>query len=166
MVFVETIANPTTQVPDLDAIVCPIGGGGHLAGIAVAAKAINPKMLVVGAEPAGADDAALSFKAGRIIPSAEPRSIADGLLATVGALPFACITRLVDDILVVPDSLIVESMRRLWEVLKVIVEPSGAVGYAVVAQLARLRPRQRIGVVLTGGNLDLNLLPWQQKPRG
>ena len=151
------------QVPDLDAIICPVGGGGHLAGIAVAAKAINPNLLVIGAEPAGADDAALSFKAGRIFPQLNPRSIADGLLSSLGELSFAHIRIHVDDIVTVSEAEIIAAMRSIWQILKTIVEPSGAVGFAAAAQIAALRPRGRIGVVLTGGNLDLNHLPWQRE---
>jgi threonine dehydratase len=153
------------QVPDLDAIICPVGGGGHLAGIAVAAKALSPRILVIGAEPAGADDATRSFKAGRIFPQLDPRSIADGLLSSLGDLSFAHIQRHVDDIVTVSEKQIVDSMRSIWEILKLIVEPSGAVGFAAAAQIASLRPRGRIGVVLTGGNLDLSNLPWlREKP--
>ena len=117
------------------------------------------------AEPAGADDAARSFKAGRIFPQLDPRSIADGLLSSLGDLSFAQIQRHVDDIVTVSEVQIIDSMRSIWEILKLIVEPSGAVGFAAAVQIASLRPRGRIGVVLTGGNLDLNNLPWlREKP--
>ncbi|MFO1466217.1 MAG: pyridoxal-phosphate dependent enzyme [Steroidobacteraceae bacterium] len=149
------------QVPDLEALVCPIGGGGHLAGIAVAAKALNPRLLVIGAEPAGADDAVLSFRAGRVIPCPEPRSIADGLLATVGHLTLPQIMRYVDDIVTVNDAGIIAAMRRIWSVLKLVVEPSGCVGFAALDKMTSLRAGSRIGIVLTGGNLDLDRLPWQ-----
>jgi threonine dehydratase len=149
------------QVPMLDVIVCPVGGGGHLAGIAVAAKAVRRGIRVVGAEPAGADDAARSFKAGTILPSVNPRSVADGLLSPLGELGFAEIQRYVDEILTVSDEEIVAAMRSIWDVMKIIVEPSGAVGYAAAAKVAPLRRGLRIGVVLTGGNLDLDQLPWK-----
>jgi len=149
------------QVPDLDVIVCPVGGGGHLAGIAVAARAISPRIRIVGAEPAGADDAARSFKAGRILPSVNPKSIADGLLSSLGDLGFAEIQRHVDEILTVSEEEIVAAMRSIWEVMKIVVEPSGAVGYAAAAKVAPMRRGSRIGVVLTGGNLDLDKLPWK-----
>ena len=151
------------QVPDLDAIICPVGGGGHLAGISVAAKSLAPHILVIGAEPAGADDAARSFKAGRIFPQLDPRSIADGLLSSLGDLSFAHIQAHVDEIVTVSEEQIIASMRLIWEILKIIVEPSGAVGFAAAEQIAVLRPRGRIGIVLTGGNLDLNHLPWQRE---
>jgi threonine dehydratase len=149
------------QVPDLDVIVCPVGGGGHLAGIAVAAKALCPRIRVVGAEPAGADDAARSFKAGKILPSVDPRSVADGLLSSLGELGFAEIQRCVEGILTVSEQEILTAMRSIWDVMKIVVEPSGAVGYAAAAQVAPLRRGLRIGVVLTGGNLDLDQLPWK-----
>lgn len=148
------------QVPDLDVILCPVGGGGLLSGTAVAAKAVSPAIRVIGIEPAGADDAARSFRAGEILPSVNPQTIADGLRSSLGVRPFAEIRRLVDDIVTVPDEAIVRAMRSVWEVLKVIVEPSGAVPYAALLEApARLRG-QRIGIVLSGGNLDLDRLPW------
>jgi len=149
-----------TQVPDLDLILAPVGGGGLLSGTAVAAKTLKPAIRVIGVEPAGADDAARSFRAGRILPSLTPDTIADGLRGALGERPFAEIRRLVDDITTVSDESIVSAMRQLWEVMKIIVEPSGAVPYAaLLADRPQLRGL-RIGVVLSGGNLDLELLPW------
>jgi len=149
-----------TQVPDLDLILAPVGGGGLLSGTAVAAKTLKPAIRVIGVEPAGADDAARSFRAGRILPSLTPDTIADGLRGALGERPFAEIRRLVDDITTVSDESIVSAMRRLWEVMKIIVEPSGAVPYAaLLADRPELRGL-RIGVVLSGGNLDLERLPW------
>ena len=148
------------QVPDLDAILCPVGGGGLLSGTAVAAKSLKSVVRVFGVEPAGADDAARSLRAGRILPSINPNTIADGLRASLGERPFAEIRRLVDDITLVSDELIVRAMRRLWEVMKIVVEPSGAVPYAaLLTERPELRGR-RIGVILSGGNLDLEQLPW------
>jgi threonine dehydratase len=149
------------DVPDLDIILCPVGGGGQLSGIAVAAKGIRPGIKVIGVEPAGADDASRSFKAGRIIPCDQPRTIADGLLTTVGDKPFAEIRRYVEDIVTVPEEAIVQAMRTIWEVLKIIVEPSGAVPYAALSGGALNVTAQRVGVILSGGNLDLDKLPWQ-----
>jgi threonine dehydratase len=149
-----------TQVPDLDLILAPVGGGGLLSGTAVAAKTLKPAIRVIGVEPAGADDAARSFRAGRLLPSLRPDTIADGLRGALGERPFAEIRRLVDDITTVSDESIVSAMRQLWEVMKIIVEPSGAVPYAaLLADRAELRGL-RIGVVLSGGNLDLERLPW------
>jgi threonine dehydratase len=149
-----------TQVPDLDLILCPVGGGGLLSGTAVAAKTLKPTIRVIGVEPAGADDAARSFRAGRILPSLRPDTIADGLRGALGERPFAEIRRRVDDITTVSDEAIVSAMRELWEVMKIIVEPSAAVPYAaLLAEHPELRGL-RIGVVLSGGNVDLERLPW------
>jgi threonine dehydratase len=149
------------DVPDLDAILCPVGGGGQLSGIAVAAKAIRPEIRVIGVEPAAADDAARSLKAGRILPAGTPVTIADGLKTSLGEKPFAEIQRLVDDIVTVREASIVQAMRLIWEVLKIIVEPSGAVSYAGVVEGSFKSPGARIGIILSGGNLDLERLPWQ-----
>lgn len=148
------------SIPDLDLILCPVGGGGLLSGTAVAAKTLKPSVRVVGVEPAGADDAARSFREGRILPSIKPDTIADGLRSSLGERPFAEIRRRVDDITTVSDELIIAAMRRIWEVMKIVVEPSGAVPYAaLLTGRAELRGR-RIGVILSGGNLDLERLPW------
>jgi len=148
------------QVPDLDLILCPVGGGGLLAGTAFAATTLNPALRVIGVEPAGADDAARSLRAGRILPSLNPVTIADGLRATLGEKPFAEIRRRVEDIITVPDEAIIAAMRSLWEVLKIVVEPSGAVPYAaLLAPHPELRGR-RIGLIVSGGNVDLDRLPW------
>jgi threonine dehydratase len=149
------------EVPDLDMILCPVGGGGQLSGIAVAAKDLKPAVRVVGVEPAGADDAARSLKAGHIIPMLDPRTIADGLKTSLGERPFAEITRLVDDIVTVREESILKAMRQIWEVMKLIVEPSGAVAYAAIVEERLLGPGARVGIVLSGGNLDLDRLPWQ-----
>jgi threonine dehydratase len=149
------------DVPDLDAILCPVGGGGQLSGIAVAAKAIRPQIRIIGVEPAAADDAARSLKEGRILPAGTPVTIADGLKTSLGEKPFAEIQRLVDDIVTVRETSIVQAMRLIWEVLKIIVEPSGAVSYAGVVEGSYKSRDARIGLILSGGNLDLERLPWQ-----
>jgi threonine dehydratase len=147
-------------VPDLDLLLCPVGGGGLLSGSAVAARSLRPAIRVIGVEPAGADDAARSLRAGRIVPNEDPRTIADGLRATLGERPFAEIRRAVDDIVTVPDTAIVAAMRHLWEVLKILVEPSGAVPYAAIASGGLDVRGKRVGLILSGGNLDLGQLPW------
>lgn len=149
------------DVPGLDVILCPVGGGGQLSGIAVAAKDIKPAVRVIGVEPAGADDAARSLKAGHIIPMLEPRTIADGLKTSLGQRPFAEIMRLVDDIVTVREESIVQAMRQIWEVMKLLVEPSGAVSYAAIVEGRITAADANIGIILSGGNLDLNRLPWQ-----
>jgi threonine dehydratase len=150
------------QVPELDAILCPVGGGGLLSGTAVAAKSLRPRIRVLGVEPAGADDAARSLRAGHIIPSVNPQTIADGLRSSLGERPFAEIRRLVDDIVTVEEQTIIDGMRTLWEVLKVIVEPSAAVPYAALLAGTPGLAGRRVGVILSGGNLDLDHLPWQR----
>lgn len=149
------------QVPELDAILCPVGGGGLISGTAFAAKSVRPAIRIFGVEPAGADDAARSFRAGHIIAGGTPHTIADGLRGQLGARPFAEIRRYVDDISTVSEADIVRAMRELWEVLKIVIEPSAAVPYAALLAEppAALRGR-RVGVILTGGNLDLDRLPW------
>jgi threonine dehydratase len=149
------------DVPDLDVILCPVGGGGQLSGIAVAAKDIKPSVRVVGVEPAGADDAARSLKAGQILPMLEPRTIADGLKTSLGERPFAEIMRLVDDIVTVREESIVQAMRQIWEVMKLVVEASGAVSYAAIVEEKLGVEGTKVGIILSGGNLDLNRLPWQ-----
>ena len=149
------------EVPHLDVILCPVGGGGQLSGIAVAAKDIKPGVRVVGVEPAGADDAARSLAEGRIIPMVEPRTIADGLKTSLGQKPFAEIIRLVDDIVTVREESIVQAMRQILEVMKLLVEPSGAVSYAAIVEGRLAESDANIGIILSGGNLDLNRLPWQ-----
>ncbi|HMD29302.1 MAG TPA: pyridoxal-phosphate dependent enzyme, partial [Steroidobacteraceae bacterium] len=142
------------------------GGGGQLSGIAVAAKSLKPGIRVIGVEPKGADDAARSLAAGHIVPMVEPRTIADGLKTSLGEKPFAEIIRLVDDIVTVSEDAIVQAMRQIFEVMKIIVEPSGAVPYAAITE-GRLESARagggaaRIGIILSGGNLDLDRLPWQ-----
>jgi threonine dehydratase len=148
--------------PKLDFLLCPVGGGGQLAGVAVAAKSMKPGILVVGVEPAAADDAYRSFRAGHIIPSVNPQTIADGLRSSLGELPFAEIQRHVDEIVTVSEDSIVRSMRTIWEVMKIIVEPSAAVPYAALLEGKLNIAGQRVGVILSGGNLDLDTLPWMK----
>jgi threonine dehydratase len=152
-------------VADLDFVLCPVGGGGLLSGTAVASKGLKPSIRVVGVEPAGADDAARSFRTGRIVPSVDPNTIADGLRASLGELTFAEIRRHVDDIVTVSEAAIVEAMRRIWEIMKIVVEPSAAVAYAAIIEAKVELAGANAGLILTGGNLDLDHLPWSvQQP--
>jgi len=151
-----------SQVPQLEVLVCPVGGGGLLGGSAVAAAALKPGLRVLGAEPAGADDAARSLHSGQLQASGTPQTIADGLRGALSARTFGAIQRHVADILTVSEDAIISGMRELWEVLKIIVEPSGAVPYAAVRSHAAHLHDKRIGIVLTGGNLDLDQLPWMR----
>jgi threonine dehydratase len=151
------------EVPDLDLLLCPVGGGGVLCGTAVAAKSLRPEIRVIAVEPAGADDAAQSFRQHRLIYQEQKNTIADGLRTNLGAPNFELIQRYVDDIVTVSDEAIVAAMRGIWETMKIVVEPSGAVPYAAVVEgRVDLRGR-RVGLVLTGGNVDLDALPWMAK---
>jgi threonine dehydratase len=148
------------QVEGLDAIVCPVGGGGHLSGIAVATKHLSPTTKVIGAEPLGADDAQRSFRSGTLVPMPSPDTVADGLRTSLGEHTFRSIRSHVDDIVTVHDDAIVAAMRTIWSVMKLVIEPSAAVGYAAVTEKAIATEGRSIGIVLTGGNLDLDKLPW------
>jgi threonine dehydratase len=148
------------DVPDLTDVLCPVGGGGLISGVSTAIKSINPEIHVFGVEPKGADDAAQSLAAGKIIPCTSPNTIADGLRGTLGELTFEEIQRHVDGIVTVSETEIVNAMRAIWEVLKIIVEPSGAVGYGALVDGQLDVPGRRVAIILTGGNLDLDTLPW------
>lgn len=150
------------DVPDLDAIVAPIGGGGLVAGLALAATALRPGIRVFAAEPTGADDAARSKRAGKVLPPGPPATIADGLQTGLGERTWPVLRDLVEDVVVVGETEIVAAMRLAWERGKLLVEPSAAVALAaVLADGFRARPGlARVGVVLSGGNVDLDRLPW------
>ncbi len=148
------------EVPDLDLILCPVGGGGNLSGMAVAAKGIKPGIRVVGVEPKGADDASRSFRSGHIEPMTNPKTIADGLRTSLGDKTFPEIRRHVDDIVTVSEDAIVKAMRTLWEVMKLVVEPSGAVSYAALVEGQLDARGKKVGLLLSGGNVDLDTLPW------
>ncbi len=142
------------DVPDLDIIVCPVGGGGLLAGTSVVAKSLRPGISVFGGEPEGAADASLSFASGVRQAVDHPSSIADGLLALVGDLTFPIVLRHADGIATVSDAAIDSAMRRIWEVMKIAVEPSAVVGYAAIAERKVAVEGRRVGVILSGGNVE------------
>jgi threonine dehydratase len=146
------------DVPDLDILITPVGGGGLLSGSSIAAKAINPDIEVIAAEPEGADDAARSFRTGELIPSVNPDTICDGLLTSLSEMTFAIIRRNVDDIMTVSEESIKESLRLICERMKIIIEPSAAVGYALVRENKEKFQGKKTGVILSGGNLDLHRL--------
>lgn len=148
------------DVGDFDLILAPVGGGGLLAGTALSAKLMSKKTRVIGVEPAMADDAARSFAAGHIIPSKNPMTIADGLLTSLGELNFPIIRECVDDILTVSEESIITAMRFIWERSKQLIEPSAAVPIAALLDGKLSHVRGRIGVILSGGNTDLDSLPW------
>jgi threonine dehydratase len=148
------------EVPDLDLILCPVGGGGVLSGAAVAAKSLSPEIKVIATEPAGAADAAESFQQGRLVSQERKDTIADGLRTNLGAINFALIQRYVDDIVTVSEDSIVAGMRAIWETMKIVVEPSAAVAYGAILEGKIDCRSKRVGVILTGGNVDLDALPW------
>ena len=150
------------DVPDLDVILCPVGGGGVLSGTAVAAKSLQPNIKVVAAEPAGADDAARSFHQHELVRQENKNTIADGLRTDLGQPNFDLIQRYVDDIVTVTDENIVAAMRAIWETLKIVVEPSAAVAYAAILERKVDCASKRVGLILTGGNVDLDALPWMK----
>jgi len=150
------------DVPDLDLILCPVGGGGVLSGTAVAAKSLRPGVKVIATEPAGADDAAQSFHEHRLVNQEQKNTIADGLRTDLGAPNFALIQRYVDDVVTVSEESIVAAMRAIWETMKIVVEPSGAVPYGAVTEGKVDCRSKRVGIILTGGNVDLDALPWMK----
>ncbi len=146
--------------PDLDLILAPVGGGGLLSGTAIAARHLRPDIRVIGVEPAHADDAARSFRSGRIEPVASTHTVADGLRTSLGPLTFAVIQAHVDDIVTVAEASIVRDMRAVWERMKIVIEPSCAVPLAALLDGRIAAAGQRVGIILTGGNVDLDDLPW------
>jgi threonine dehydratase len=156
------------QVPELDVIVSPIGGGGLMSGTCLAARALRPSMRIVGAEPVGADDAFRSKRAGKFIPQLAPNTVADGLRTSLGQLTWPFIRDEVDEILLADDLETIAAMKFFWERTKVIIEPSCAVPLAAILRhyseenSAGSRPEvpQNIGIIISGGNVDLQALPW------
>jgi threonine dehydratase len=151
------------QAPNLDIVVAPVGGGGLLSGTSVAAKGAKPGIKVIAAEPAEADDAARSFAAGKLIPLEKTSTIADGLRTSVGERNFAIVQQNVDGVVTVSEAGIIAAMRLMWEVMKIIVEPSGAVPYAAIMENKIDVKGKRVGIILSGGNVDLDALPWMKK---
>jgi threonine dehydratase len=151
------------DVPDLDFLLCPVGGGGVLCGTAVAAKALRPEIKVIATEPAGADDAAQSFHQHRLVYQEKKETIADGLRTNLGAPNFAMIQRYVDDVVTVSEAGIIAAMRAIWETMKIVVEPSGAVAYAAIIEGKIDCRSKRVAMILTGGNVDLDALPWMTR---
>jgi threonine dehydratase len=150
------------EIPGLDVIITPVGGGGLLSGTSIAATELKPGIRVIGAEPEMADDAFRSMKAGKIIPSVNPKSLADGLLSSLGALTFPIIQQSVEQIVTVSEAGIIESMKYIWERAKIIIEPSAAVAIGVLWEKKIDLQGLKIGVILSGGNVDLEKLPWQR----
>jgi threonine dehydratase len=148
------------QVPGLDCLVVPLGGGGLLAGCAIAARAVAPGLEVIGAEPAGAADTASSLARGSRVTSWSPDTVADGLRALVGAINFEVIRQYVDGVLLADDEAIIRAMRLALTNTGLRIEPSAAVALAVIAGQPERFEGRRVGVLLTGGNVDLERFPW------
>lgn len=148
------------QIGYLDIVMAPVGGGGLLSGTAISAKALLPEVLVIAAEPSGADDAFRSFQSKTLHPSVAPKTIADGLLTSLGSLTFPIILNKVDQIVTVSEEKIVESMRMIWERMKIIVEPSSAVPLAAILENKVDVKGKKVGIILSGGNVDLGKLPF------
>jgi threonine dehydratase len=144
------------EVGSLDAMFAPVGGGGLLSGTSIATKGLLPQAKVIAGEPKGADDAYRSFTTGKIHPSVNPNTIADGLLTSLSELTFSIIQKHVDSIVTVSEEEIINAMRLLWERMKIVVEPSGAVSLAALLQICDQFEGQRVGVILSGGNVDLD----------
>jgi threonine dehydratase len=148
------------DVPALDIVMTPVGGGGLLSGTALAVTALSPGTQIIAAEPAGADDAYRSLQSGSIQPSVNPQTIADGLLTSLGDLTFAIIQQYVTQIVTVSEDAIVRAMRYVWERMKIVIEPSAAVPMAALLDKRLTVASKRVGVILSGGNVDLDRLPW------
>ncbi len=147
--------------PELDIIIAPVGGGGLISGTAIAALALRPGIAVYGAEPAGADDAARSFASGQVEPLPHPATMADGLRATLSERTLFAIRRHVAGIGLASEQGIARAMRMMWEQMKIVVEPSSAVPLACLLEGTLSGKGRRIGIIVSGGNVDLDRLPWQ-----
>jgi threonine dehydratase len=148
------------EVSDLDVVLAPVGGGGLLSGTALAVAGLSPRTRVIGAEPERADDAYRSLQEGRIIPSINPHTVADGLLTSLGDNTFPIIREHVEQIVTVSEEAIIAGMRHVWERMKIVIEPSAAVPVGALLEGKVDLSGLRIGVVLSGGNVDLDKLPW------
>jgi len=146
--------------PGLDTIIAPVGGGGLLSGTALSTHYFSPAVKVIAAEPTGADDAYQSFYQKKLVPSINPETIADGLRTSLGSLTFPIIRRLVHDVITVNDQATIEAMKLMWERMKIIIEPSSAVALAIVLKHKHRFEGQKIGIIISGGNVDLMHLPW------
>lgn len=148
------------EVGQLDIVMAPVGGGGLLSGTAISSKAMLPNVLVIAAEPAGADDAFRSYYSKTLQPSVTPRTIADGLLTSLGSLTFPIVLNNVDQIVTVSEESIVAAMRMIWERMKIIIEPSSAVPLAAILENKVDVKGNKVGIILSGGNVDLENLPF------
>jgi threonine dehydratase len=143
------------EVEDLDYMFAPVGGGGLLSGTSIATKGLCPEAVVIAVEPANADDAFRSFRDGKIYPSVNPDTIADGLRTQLSEVTFRIVKQYVDSIITVSEEEIVDAMKLLWERMKLVVEPSGAVSLAGLLKMQEELSDKRVGVIISGGNIDL-----------
>ncbi len=148
----------------LDIIMAPVGGGGLLSGTALATSYLSPSTKIFAAEPAGADDAYRSFISKTIIPSVNPKTICDGLLTSLGSKTFPIIIDKVSRIITVSDESVIQAMRLTWERMKIIIEPSSAVPLAAIMENPDIFRGKKTGVILSGGNVALDKLPWTNQP--
>jgi threonine dehydratase len=146
-----------------DVIIAPVGGGGLLSGTALASSYLFKKTKVIGAEPLNADDAYRSLQEGKILPSLHPKTIADGLLTSLGSKTFPLIREYVHSIITVQEESIIKAMRLIWERMKIIVEPSAAVALAAILEQKKNFAGQKVVIILSGGNIDLDKIPWIQQ---
>lgn len=144
----------------LDYLVTPVGGGGILSGTCITSNHLSPGTKVIGAEPEMANDAFLSFQSKKFVPSVSPNTIADGLKTSLGSLTFPIIINKVHNILTTTEETIIKAMKLIWERMKIVVEPSAAVGLAVLLDNPEMFKDKKTGIILTGGNVDLMKLPW------
>lgn len=146
---------------EFDFILTPIGGGGLISGTALTTHYLSPRTKVIGSEPVAADDAYRSFKSGRLLKNPKPpKTIADGLLTNLGIRNFEIINRHVHEIFTVSDPQIIKAMRLVWERMKIIIEPSSAVPIAVVLNNKGYFNNQNLGIIISGGNVDLDTVPF------
>jgi threonine dehydratase len=148
------------EKPDIDIVIAPIGGGGLMSGTSTCVKGINNKIKVIGAEPLNADDAFRSFKSGKLIPSVNPLTIADGLLTSLSQLTFSVIMKNTDDIFTAREESIIDSMLLVWERMKIIIEPSSAIVLAIIKENPGYFREKKIGLIISGGNVDFRKLPF------
>ncbi len=148
------------QVPGLDAVIAPIGGGGMVSGTCLTLSTVAPKVRIYAAEPEQADDACRSFKAGHIIADDAPETVADGLKVPLKELTWHFVQKYVTDILTVSEDEIIEAMKLIWKRMKIVMEPSSAVPLAAILKNPGVFAGQKVGVIITGGNVDLDKLPW------
>lgn len=148
------------EIPDMDIIIAPIGGGGLMSGTSTTVKNINKKIRVIGAEPVNANDAWKSFTSGILTPSVNPVTVADGLLTSLSELTFSIIRKNVDEIFTVSEGAIIECMMQVWERMKIIIEPSSATVLAVIRENPDYFRGKRTGLIISGGNVDFRKLPF------